>query len=374
MKIYRIALFSTFISLALAACSSNSPDDYKPVSPVVVDLTQVPYQKLSDYKFFEGDLKDLKPAYGVLPFAPSSALFSDYAHKKRFVWMPAGVKATYVSPSKVLDLPVGAVLIKSFYYEHVQNLQSVNGTRILETRLMIHKETGWTYADYVWNDDQTEAYFDLAGSNVDISFMADDGVVKGTTYRIPEESQCLVCHKQKVIENGTEVAKQIPIGVKPQNLNWVYPYESGAKNQLAKWVEMGYLESGFTMPTTSETVIDYTDTSKPIGDRARAYVDSNCSHCHSDDRHCDYRPMRFAWKDSNLRENMGVCVATQDMQSFPEALSNIVTPGNINRSMLYYRINTTEEAYRMPLHGRTMIHDEGVAMMAQWINSLSPCN
>jgi uncharacterized repeat protein (TIGR03806 family) len=374
MDIRKIALISTFISIGLASCSSSSPDDYKQVSPVVMDLALVPYQKLSDYKFFEGDLKNLTPAYGVLPFEPSSALFSDYAHKKRFVWMPEGVKATYVSPSQVLDLPVGAVLIKSFYYENVQNLPSVNGTRILETRLMIHKQTGWSYANYVWNDDQTEAYFDLAGSDVDISFLTDNGELKETAYRIPEESQCLVCHKQKVIENGTEVAKQIPIGIKPQNLNWIYPYDGGAKNQLAKWVEMGYLDSNFTMPTASQTVIDYTDASKPIGDRARAYVDSNCSHCHSDDRHCDYRPMRFAWKDSEVPAHMGVCVATQDMQGFPEALNNIVTPGNIGRSMLYYRINTTNEAYRMPLHGRTIIHEEGVAMMAEWINSLPPCN
>ena len=73
--------------------------------------------------------------------------------------------------------------------------------------------------------------------------------------------------------------------------------------------------------------------------------------------------------------NMGVCVPTQDMQDFPPALASIITPANPNRSMLYYRINTTDESYRMPLHGRTVIHEEGVALMEQWINSLTtPCN
>jgi hypothetical protein len=41
--------------------------------------------------------------------------------------------------------------------------------------------------------------------------------------------------------------------------------------------------------------------------------------------------------------------------------------------MLFYRINTTDETFRMPLHGRTMLHDEGIALIGQWINSLEDC-
>ena len=60
-------------------------------------------------------------------------------------------------------------------------------------------------------------------------------------------------------------------------------------------------------------------------------------------------------------------------KDFDPALSKIITPGNINRSMLYFRLNTVDEAYRMPLHGRTVIHEEGVDMIEQWINTLQPC-
>ena len=41
--------------------------------------------------------------------------------------------------------------------------------------------------------------------------------------------------------------------------------------------------------------------------------------------------------------------------------------------MLYYRLNTTDESYRMPLHGRTIIHDEGLQIIEEWINTLQPC-
>jgi hypothetical protein len=55
-------------------------------------------------------------------------------------------------------------------------------------------------------------------------------------------------------------------------------------------------------------------------------------------------------------------------------LSKGVAPGKIEKSMMYYRINTANESYRMPLHGRTIIHDEGVALIKDWINTLEPCN
>ncbi|MGK4568553.1 hypothetical protein [Flavobacterium sp. 3HN19-14] len=41
--------------------------------------------------------------------------------------------------------------------------------------------------------------------------------------------------------------------------------------------------------------------------------------------------------------------------------------------MMYYRLNTTNETYRMPLHGRTLIHEEGLELVRQWINSLNDC-
>lgn len=370
-KNYLLFLAVLWMSSLMVSCSGS--DDYEEVSPVTVDLSLVPYPKLSDYKFFKGEMKNLDPALHVLPYQPSSSLFADYSHKKRFVWMPVGSKATFNSNNTVLDLPVGAVLIKTFYYEDVQNITPVGGERIIETRLMIRKSTGWIFANYVWNAEQTEAFFDNEGSFTEISFM-HEGTVKSTNYKIPAHEQCVVCHKRRQeIVGGGEETIFTPIGIKPQNLNWNYNYADGSKNQLSKWVEAGYLESGFTMPSADQSVVNYEDTSKPLELRVRGYFDSNCSHCHSDMRHCDYRPMRFAYVDSGNRTNMGVCVPTQDMQDFPPALGTIVTPGNVNRSMLFHRINTTDETVRMPLHGRTLIHDEGVAMIAEWINSLTPC-
>jgi len=375
MRKYYYLFFIIFSSFIIFISCSDNDEDYIPVSPVTVDLTQVPYPKLSDYKFFEGELKNLSPSLNVLPYEPASSLFADYAHKKRFVWMPQGTKATYSADSKVLELPVGAVLIKTFYYENVQNISPVGGIRIVETRLMIRKASGWIFANYVWNTEQTEAYFDLTGSFTEISWKDESNVIKSTDYRIPTEVQCMICHKNKQIIGTTEIDTYIPIGIKPQNLNFAYNYGTETKNQLSKWIEQGYLENNFNLPTVENTVINYNDTTQPLELRVRSYLDSNCSHCHAIDRHCDYRPMRFPFNltgGPNGQTNMGVCVDTEDY-SFAPALTKIIKPGSINRSMLYYRINTTDESFRMPLHGRTVIHEEGVALFEQWINSLTTC-
>ena len=371
-KKYTIGLFILVVAF-IVACSNNNDDGYTPVSPVTVNLAEVPYPKLSDYKFFEGDMKAQIPALNVLPYAPSSSLFSDYAHKKRFVWMPIGTKASFVSDSKVLELPIGSVLIKTFYYD---NVQPENVTKIIETRLMIRKAGGWIFADYVWNDEQTEAYLDLAGSYVPFTFKDENGTTRNVNYRIPSEVQCMVCHKHSEVINNEVATTYIPIGVKPQNLNYNYNYGSVSKNQLTKWIEQGYLESDFSLPTTTNTTVNYSDNTKPLELRVRSYVDANCAHCHQQNRHCDYRPMRFGFAETsgaNAHTNMGVCVPTADMQDFPAAYSTIVKPGSIERSMLYYRINTIDESFRMPLHGRTLIHDEGVALIEEWINSLTTC-
>lgn len=370
-----VKFFFLAISTILSISCSDNDDEYTILSPVTVNLSTVPYPKLSDYHFFVGDMKNQVPESDVLPYEPASSLFTDYAHKKRFVWIPKGMKATYDGDGNVLQLPVGSAIIKTFYYEKVQPL---NTTKIIETRLMIRKADGWIFAEYVWNNDQTEAYLDMNGSNVSIDYKDENNILQSVpNYRIPNVVQCIICHKSKQMINNVEVDTYIPIGIKPQNLNFDYNYGNETKNQLTKWIEKGILQNNFSLPSEANTAIDYKDASKPLEKRVRSYLDINCAHCHQDNRHCDYRPMRFSFTESgdiqNGRANLGICVDTQDMQDFPPALSKIISPGNVNRSMLYYRLNTTNENFRMPLHGRTVIHTEGVNLLQQWINTLQPC-
>jgi uncharacterized repeat protein (TIGR03806 family) len=323
-------------------------------STVVFNLGEMPYPKLSDYNFFQGDISDQAPNFGVIPYRPISALFSDYALKKRFVWMPNNVSATYEGDHDPLGFPVGTILIKAFYYNDVL---PQNERQNIETRLMIKKETGWVFATYIWNDEQSEAFFDLSGETKEISWILNSET-RNVSYRIPAESSCFTCH------NSADIP--IPIGLKPQNLNSTYPYESGEQNQLEKFVSAGYLEN--ELPANITTVVDWEDTSESLDMRMRSYADINCAHCHSAERYCNYRPLRFQFDLTQDDTNMGVCV---DPDTAIPPYTKLVEPGNIDNSLVYFRLNSTLPQYRMPLLGRTLKHQEHLELVEQWIESLS---
>lgn len=328
-----------------------------PASPVVFNLDSVPYATLSHYNFFSGPLAGQLPVAGVLPYEPITPLFSDYAHKDRFVWMPAGSRASYVSDGQVLDFPEGTVLIKSFYFD---NVQPANDRRFLETRLMIKKNGAWVFANYVWNAAQAEAYLDLSGSYVPLTWTDDAGQVHDEVYRIPSEAECFTCHKY--------YDQAIPIAPKPQNLNSMYTYPDGPMNQLVKWEAEGYLQGGY--PANIEAVAKWDDPNETMDRRVRAYLDMNCAHCHDAGRHCDYRPVRFAWEETTDPVNAGICVPPED--PIEPSQEYIVKAGSAARSMLYYRLSSTDEAVRMPLMGRTVRHEEAIQLIGDWINAMPP--
>lgn len=342
------------------ACSSD-PDTpsapASPASPVVFDLNAVPYDSLSRYHFFSGDMADLDPVQGVLPYDVITPLFADFALKKRFIWMPEGVTSRYVGDGVSLDFDDGAVLIDNVYYDNVQP----SGTRrIIETRLMIRKYGEWHAVSYLWNEQQTEAVLQTEGSFLPISWLDEEGDLRSVNFRVPAAAECYTCHRQQDMV--------VAIGPKPQNLDRTMTYAGGEMGQLQKWMQMGYLEG--PLPASIDRVARWDDPSAGLQDRVRAYLDMNCSHCHSENGHCNYRPMRFGWSETVDPVNLGICVEP-DQPLLPQH-THIVAAGNTERSLLYYRITSTEEGVRMPLLGRSLVHEDAVQLIGDWILSRSP--
>jgi uncharacterized repeat protein (TIGR03806 family) len=361
-KINFLLMLTFFVFLTIVvSCDKNDESNYEPVttkiSPVKANLSLVPYQKLSDYNFFEGEMKNLNPVYGLIPFKPTSELFSDYAQKKRFVWMPKGTKATYEGDSKVLNLPVGAVLVKNFYYT---KLQPSNTNKIIETRVMIRKTEGWIFAEYIWNDLQTEAVLQTQNTETYISWLDENNILKSTIYKTPSSTECIRCH-------GLITGEKNPIGIKPQNLNSNYTYSEGSKNQLSKLIEFGYLENN--LPSNIVSVVNYNDLSQPIDLRVRSYFDINCAHCHEINGEADHFGLKFSFDKTENFTNMGVGLTAEHFVLGYNG--RIVSPSNINQSILHYRVNTVSDInYRMPPLSRTIKHTEGVKLIEDWINSL----
>ena len=67
---------------ALLLVQCQSPQQ---AAAVQFDPEKVPYPLLSSYAFFTGELRALQPNARVMPYEVITPLFSDYAHKARFV-------------------------------------------------------------------------------------------------------------------------------------------------------------------------------------------------------------------------------------------------------------------------------------------------
>ena len=358
------------LSIFFVSCSGDDnpiiPDDDTPieVSPVVFDLNAVPYPKLSDYNFFKSPMQNMEPVYGVLPFQPASQLFTDYAEKKRFLWMPEGVSATFQGDDKILNFPVGAVLIKNFYYK---NVLPSHTQKIIETRLMIRKAEGWIFANYVWNDEQTEALHTSNGGVVPITWM-HNGVEKSIEYRIPNDGQCFMCH---YLNN-----QNMPLGPKPQNMNFPINFADGSINQLEKFKNFGYLNG--EIPTSISSTVDYNDTSKSLDLRARSYLDMNCGSCHRTGGYAEFYPVRFNYTPDANYDQLGFClepnINIHGLDPNSIGADHIIYASDFTKSIIYYRMNTEQENIKMPMIGRSIIHNEGVQLISNWINSFPEQN
>lgn len=316
-----------------------------------------PFQKLSEYQLFEGNVAELNPKEGVLPYDLNSPLFTDYAFKSRFVWMPHGKLATY-NDKEVFDLPQGAILVKNFYYP-TDFRKPKEKIRLIETRLLIHQQNGWEAYTYVWNEEQTEAELDIAGDVVDVNWTHFDGEKKQTSYIIPNQNQCKGCHANK--------DKMTPIGIKARHLNKSYIYQDGTFNQLEKWQQMGYLKDH---PKIDEIIalVNYDDENQDLDKRARAWLDINCGHCHNPNGPGNTSGLNLYSTVNNPTE-LGI-------QKKPVAAGRAghgefdITPNQPDKSILLYRIQSNDAGIMMPELGRSMVHREGVALIEKWIQEM----
>src|SRR5690606_32568607 len=151
-----------------------------------------------------------------------------------------------------------------------------------ETRVMIKKPTEWIFANYIWNDEQTEAVYDLDGGFVPIEWV-HNGETKNVNYRIPNGNECFMC---RYVDNAA-----FPIGPKPQNINFALNFHDGLKNQIDKWEEFGYLNSG--SPDEIASIVDSNDTSKSLDLRARSFMVITCAHCTIDSVYKELYMLRF---------------------------------------------------------------------------------
>lgn len=348
-------------ALLLNACMKAAGDDCmlnieRPCIP-----TEGPHMQLSDYNLYTGNLSELEPVEGLLPFDLNTPLFSDYANKQRMIYVPDGSSATY-RENEVLSFPNGTVLVKHFFYDHDERNPAA-GRKLVETRLLIRQRHGWIAETYVWNELQTEAILKGTGQNEEITWIDQHGIEQKVAYLIPSKNDCKSCHSQ----NGA----LIPLGPKARNLNKTYPYVSGEENQLEYWRKAGILKE---TPIGSEIphVPVWDDASTgTINERARIYLDVNCGNCHHPAGFANYTSL-FLHLEESRTFNLGIYKMPVAFGS--GKLKYDIVPGEPDSSILLFRMEATDGELRMPELGRTLVHKEGVALIREWIENLECSN
>lgn len=355
MRIFHKVVLILITTILLCHCK-NSDDSSNPLpSQLEVKIPEGNgFNLLSEYNFFIDELKDLNPNLegGVLPYDLNTSLFSDYALKKRYVYVPEGSTIPF-DTSAVLELPIGSVLIKHFYFVDMSGLENY-----IETRLLIHKNDGWHPETYEWNETQTEATRTVIGGTRDLNVFVN-GQERGLNYLIPNQNQCKNCHSFQ--------GKIHPIGPTIQNLNKDFNYIDGVTNQIDKWESKGILEGAATDLLPRWYDID--DFEGTLDQRARGYLAINCSSCHRLEGSASNSGFYLEYENTDSL-SLGVWKTPVAAGAGSGGFTYVIHPGKGDESILLYRMIADEVDERMPEIGRELLHDEGIDLIREWINSL----
>ncbi len=282
-----------------------------------------------------------KPGAMLIPYDLNSPLWSDDAEKERFFAIPDATTIT-VQPDGDFDFPNGSVLVKHF---------SLGGKRIETRLLMRHTDGQWAGYSYEWRDDESDADLLPAGKSK---------VVGSQTWQYPSRSQCLACHTNV---SGRALGPEIA----QLNRDLVWPRNVIA-NQLETYASIGLLSAPLSMPVAQLPKLAEPLGTGPLEARARSYLHSNCSGCHR--MNAGQGPQDF--RSTLTLAQMNVCNTMPLNGDTGVAGARILVPGDPSRSLISLRAKAMN-AFRMPPLGSSVVHQQGAALLDQWIQSVPSC-
>lgn len=355
--------------MLLAACASERSTPTMSVKRFDADNYPA---LLSEWQLLTHSNGKLQRASDTQIYSINTPLFADYTLKLRTISLPEGTQAKYADYA-VLDFPVGTVISKTFYYdtrdvplteaasarpvlftgEDTKSLDT-STTHLLETRLLVHTAKGWQALPYVWNDAQTDATLSLTGALKSIG----DNI-----YVVPSKDECASCHalgRDKVLHPIGPKARHLHNATNPDDSSlqaladrgWLnLPAELSQINTNAQWA-YGEQPQSFD--------------NEELDHRARSYLDANCGHCHNPEGSADTSHLYLDYANHSDRA-LGECKPPVAAGRGTGGHLYSIVPGEPEHSILTYRMRSTNPGRMMPETGRTRVHEEGVALIEEWI-------
>lgn len=357
-----------------------------PQSPLLLAQGELP-EHLSDWRMFTLRGGELHVVSAAAQYELNTPLFSDHALKLRTVWVPPGAQiepaSTAGSEPGALQFPVGTVLTKTFYYPKpgasapavaaVAGRLDLQHVQLLETRVLVHRQDGWQAAAYVWNGAQDDAVIAPGGKFLQPEFDHPEQHRRvRIDYLVPDRNQCANCHARDHASKRLQ-----PLGPRLDNLAAADPHaradaasmQAVGSPQLQAWRARGWLAAATGPAAAVPALARWDDPSAPLAARAIAYLDVNCGHCHNAAGAADTSALHLDRRSLEAAPQ-GACKAPVAAGKGAGGLAYDLVPGRASESILLLRMQSTDPGVMMPELGRTLVHAEGVRLVADWIDAL----
>lgn len=308
-------------------------------------------------------VKDRQMAPGVVPYSINAEPWSDYAKAERFIAIPDELAVK--TASTPWTFPVNTVLVKTLMLELKGGDPATR--RAIETQLLHFDGTEWMTYTYQWNDEQTDAMLvDAAGAERVFEVTEPTAVkssdshtsVRHQTWRFSGRAECQRCHNRW---SGPPLAFNVP------QLNRSHNDDRKPVSQLQTLVALGILDHPVPEEDQPQLADPY-DASTGLEPRARAYLQVNCAHCHR--MHAGGAVLSQMHYDLSL-DKMNMIGVRPTQGTFGIHAAQVIAPGNPYRSVLYYRMSKLGGG-RMPYIGSSELDRDGIALIHDWIEQLSP--
>lgn len=326
------------LPIAISLSAQNATD----VSQAAILADGSP-TKLSEFGFFDGSAS--APNADLITYTLATPLFSDYAEKQRFIYLPKGQSVSVASGNGRITFPIGTAIIKSFGYP-----DPAGKLKIIETRILLNRKSGWIALPYVWNSDGSDADLRIGGTRTNVTFSAPGGSTQKISYAVPNKNQCKQCHSSN---------NQIqPIGPLLGNIRFNTPADK--KRLLAN---ADFAGSNVTMPVWNDPSTGSLDS------RAKSYLYVNCGHCHSINGSASNSGLFFDESATN-KTARGIGKHPVAAGRGSGGLEYVIAPGKPEQSILLYRLQSLDPGIAMPELGRATVHEEGADLLSQWIANM----
>jgi putative heme-binding domain-containing protein len=344
---------------------------YELVPSGLEDLSAEFPRRLAETGLFT-TIEPLKPAPGVVPYDVVVKRWMDGAViKHHWVAIPGNASIKLADGDQPAEYPDGTVFVKHIVMGTELSLSDPiggsNGEVPLETQILHYENGIWHPYSYLWTDivgderHRDAMLVDTTGTSRQVVHHEDEyGIRRGPQWHVNAENECRMCHN---------AGAGFVLGFKANQLRRSVFRSDDEKliaNQLDQFVAEQELSSQPPLPAdNSGRLVNPHDATAALDDRARSYLDVNCSSCHHPRGNAIVSfYLRRDLPFDQLRTDKGTGIGTFGMRN-----AKIIVPGDPYRSILLYRM--TKLGYgRMPYIGSRAVDSRGVALIEEWIRSM----